>query len=191
VCEPAGHDVTSRFLSGEYSTAIKLWQTKLIETRRRRCHKNDKARQGFRGRSGVYDALHDADPPRRSRARRGAVPVAVALRHSLIEIASTRNAQQSQQTKMELVYQYLTGPRFKQRLEGIIEKFDELRDDLDKERKFMNRVWAKREGQVQGVIDSIPTGHCGQGFARNRKPRAPPCSRGRGPDGFMSFEPLG
>jgi hypothetical protein len=82
---------------------------------------------------------------------RCAIPVAVALRHALIELAGSRNAQLGQQTKMELVYQYLTGPRFRQRLEGIIEKFDELKDDLDKERKFMNRVWAKREGQIQGV----------------------------------------
>jgi hypothetical protein len=97
---------------------------------------------------------------------RCAVPVAVALRHSLIELASTRNARQGQESKMELVYRYLTGPRFKQRLEGVIEKFDELRNDLDKERKFMNRVWAKREGQIQGVIDSM-TGMWGdlQGIA--------------------------
>lgn len=85
---------------------------------------------------------------------RCAVPVAIALRHSLIELSGARNAQLGQQTKMELVYQYLTGPRFRQRLEGIVEKFDELKEDLDKERKFMNRVWAKREGQIQGVLDS-------------------------------------
>jgi hypothetical protein len=102
---------------------------------------------------------------------RCAVPVAIALRHSLIEIASTRNARQGQESKMELVYQYLTGPRFKQRLEGVIEKFDELKDDLDKERKFMNRVWAKREGQIQGVIDSM-TGMWGdlQGIAGQALP---------------------
>ena len=52
---------------------------------------------------------------------------------------------------MERVYQYLTGPRFRQRLEGIIEKFDELKEDLDTERKFMNRVWAKREKKIQSV----------------------------------------
>jgi hypothetical protein len=85
---------------------------------------------------------------------RCAIPVAVAIRHCLIEICTTRNAQLGQQTKMEMVYQYLTGPRFKQRLEGIIEKFDELKDDLDKERKFMTRIWAKREGHIQGVLDS-------------------------------------
>lgn len=53
---------------------------------------------------------------------RCAIPVAIALRHSLIALAGSRNAQQGQQTKMQLVYQYLTGPRFRQRLEGIIEK---------------------------------------------------------------------
>ena len=85
---------------------------------------------------------------------RCAIPVAVALRQFLTEIAGSRTSQLGQQTKMELVYQYLNGPRFRQRVEGIIEKFKELKDDLDKERKFMNRVWAKREGQIQGVIDS-------------------------------------
>ena len=104
---------------------------------------------------------------------RCAIPVAIALRHALIEAAGSRNAQLGQQTKMELVYRYLTGPRFRQRLEGIIEKFDELKEDLDKERKFMNRVWAKREGQIQDVLDfdsghvGGPAGHCGQSVARN------------------------
>jgi len=65
-----------------------------------------------------------------------------------------RNAQVGQHTKMEQIYHYLTGPRFRQRLEGIVEKFEELKDDLDKERKFMNRIWAKREGQIQGVIET-------------------------------------
>jgi hypothetical protein len=56
-------------------------------------------------------------------------------------------------------------------LEGIIEKFDELKEDLDKERKFMNRVWAKREGQIQGVLDST-TGMWGdlQGIAGKALP---------------------
>jgi hypothetical protein len=55
---------------------------------------------------------------------------------------------------MEQVYHYLTGPHFRQRLEGIVEKFGELKEDLDKERKFMNRIWAKRDGQIQGVLEA-------------------------------------
>jgi hypothetical protein len=105
---------------------------------------------------------------------RCAVPVAVALRQSLIELAGARSAQQGQQTKMELIYQYLTGPRFRQRLEGIVEKFDELKEDLDKERKFMNRIWSKREGQIQSVIETT-VGMYGdlQGIAGKALPEIP------------------
>jgi hypothetical protein len=83
-----------------------------------------------------------------------ALPLVIALRQSLIEIASTRVIQEGQETKMELVYQYLTGPRFKHRIEAIVEKFSDMQADLDRERKAMTRLWAKREMQIQGVIES-------------------------------------
>ncbi|MBI5322898.1 DUF2130 domain-containing protein [Bradyrhizobium sp.] len=85
---------------------------------------------------------------------RCAIPVSIALRHALIELATTRNSQVGQQGKMERIYTYLTGPRFRLRVEGIVEKFGELKEDLEKERKFMNRSWAKREAQIQGVLES-------------------------------------
>ncbi|MGY2887829.1 hypothetical protein ACVIHI_004943 [Bradyrhizobium sp. USDA 4524] len=85
---------------------------------------------------------------------RYALPVAVALRQTLIEVSSTRLAQQGQQTKMEQVYQYLTGIKFRQRVEAVIEKFNDMREDLDKERKFISRQWAKRETQIQSVIET-------------------------------------
>jgi hypothetical protein len=47
--------------------------------------------------------------------------VAVALRESLIAIAKARIAGEGQQTKMKTVYQYLTGPRFRHRVEAIVE----------------------------------------------------------------------
>jgi hypothetical protein len=85
---------------------------------------------------------------------RCAVPVAIALRQSLIEIAKVRQAGDGQQTKMELVYDYLTGPRFRHRIEAIVEKFSDMQSDLDRERKTMTRLWAKRQTQLQGVIES-------------------------------------
>jgi hypothetical protein len=85
---------------------------------------------------------------------RCALPVAVALRQALIDVSSSRLVQQGQQTKMEQVYHYLTGTKFRQRVEAVIEKFNDMREDLDRERKFMGRQWAKREGQILAVIDS-------------------------------------
>lgn len=85
---------------------------------------------------------------------RCALPVAVALRQALIELASSKLIQQGQQTKMEQVYDYLTGNRFRQRVDAVIEKFNDMREDLDKERKFMVRQWAKRETQIVAVVES-------------------------------------
>ncbi len=85
---------------------------------------------------------------------RFAIPLAIALRQSLIEVANSRQAQEGQQTKMELVYQYLTGPRFRHRIDAIVEKFTDMQEDLDRERKTMTRMWAKREEQLRGVLDS-------------------------------------
>ena len=85
---------------------------------------------------------------------RCAVPVAIALRQSLIEIASVRQTNLGQSTKMGMVYEYLTGPRFRAHVESIVEKFTEMEADLARERKTMTRLWAKREEQIRGVIES-------------------------------------
>jgi hypothetical protein len=82
------------------------------------------------------------------------VPVAIALRQSLIELAMARQASEGQQTKMELVYQYLTGPRFRHRVQAIVEKFSDMAEDLEKERKTMTRLWAKRQEQIRCAIES-------------------------------------
>ncbi len=82
------------------------------------------------------------------------LPLALALRQSLLDIANARQVQSGQENKMELVYHYLTGARFRHRIEAIVEKFSDMQADLDKERKTMTRLWAKREMQIQGVIES-------------------------------------
>jgi hypothetical protein len=81
-----------------------------------------------------------------------ALPVAMTLRQSLIDVALARQSSEGLQTKTELVYQYLTGPRFRQRLQGIVEAFETLQDDLAAERKAMTRQWAKREAQIARVM---------------------------------------
>ncbi|MGJ4900683.1 DUF2130 domain-containing protein [Bradyrhizobium sp. HKCCYLS2058] len=85
---------------------------------------------------------------------RFALPLSQALRQSLIDVACSKLAQEGQQTKMEMVYAYLTGPRFRHRIDAIVERFTEMQSDLDRERKTMMRLWAKREEQLRGVLDS-------------------------------------
>jgi hypothetical protein len=85
---------------------------------------------------------------------RAALPVAMILRQSLLEIAMARQATEGQQTKTEMIYQYLTGPRFRQRVEAIVEAFSTMQEDLDKERKAIMKQWAKREEQIERVMSA-------------------------------------
>jgi hypothetical protein len=83
-----------------------------------------------------------------------AIALAVVLRHSLLEVHGARQASQGQQTKMELVYQYLTGPRFRQRVEAMLESFKAMRQDLEKEEALFKAQWAKRRQQLGIMIDA-------------------------------------
>ncbi len=83
---------------------------------------------------------------------RTALPVAMILRKSLLEVSMARQVTEGQQTKTEMIYQYLTGPRFRQRVEAIVEAFSTMREDLDKERKAIMKQWAKREEQIERVM---------------------------------------
>ena len=82
------------------------------------------------------------------------LPLAMALRQTLIEVAAARQASEGQQTKMEMVYGYLTGPRFRQRVQAIVEAFSSMRKDLDVEKKVITRQWAKREEQIDRVMQA-------------------------------------
>ncbi len=85
---------------------------------------------------------------------RTALPVALALRQMLTEVALARQSTEGQQTKMEMVYQYLTGPRFRQRVQAIVEAFSSMREDLDKEKRAIMKQWAKREEQTDRVLQA-------------------------------------
>jgi hypothetical protein len=83
---------------------------------------------------------------------RAILPVATILRHTLLQVSNARLISEGQQTKAERVYQYLTGPRFKQRVEAIVEAFSSMQEDLDKERKAIMKQWAKRDEQIERVM---------------------------------------
>ena len=83
-----------------------------------------------------------------------AIPVAIALRQSLMELAIARQAGEGQHTKMGMVYEYLTGPHFRQRVNAIVEAFTSMQDDLIAEKKAITKQWAKRESQIQSVMQA-------------------------------------
>jgi len=82
---------------------------------------------------------------------RATVPVASMVRQSLIGIASARQASEGQQTKKELIYQYLTGTQFRQRVEAILEALSSLQANLTAEKKAITKLWTQRQKQLENA----------------------------------------
>ena len=94
------------------------------------------------------------------------VPVATLLRKALLELSIARQASEGFETKATMIYQYLTGSRFRQRMQAMVEAFTSMQDDLNAERKAIQKQWAKREAQIETMIGAT-TGMFGdlQGIA--------------------------
>lgn len=87
-------------------------------------------------------------------ARQCVLPVAMLVRQQVIEVSSARQTGEGQKTKMELLYEYLMGPQFRHRVEAIVEAFTTMRNDLESEKRSVQRQWAKREKQIEIVTQS-------------------------------------
>ena len=85
---------------------------------------------------------------------RCAIAVVTAVRQALTEVWAARKAEECEQTKAEMVYRYLTGQRFRQRVGAIVEWFTEMQNDLNRERSVMMRLWSKREEQIMGIAEA-------------------------------------
>lgn len=75
-----------------------------------------------------------------------------ALRQGLIDTAAARSAIEGKADKAADVYDYLTGPAFKERVEAIVDSFVAMKDQIDAERRAMEKQWAAREMQLKRLI---------------------------------------
>ena len=82
-------------------------------------------------------------------------PVAGVLRAHILQLAQARSAAANKGDKLELLYRYLSGIEFRQRVEAIVEAFEKMREDLDQERRAAERQWAKRTKQIESVTYNI------------------------------------
>ena len=77
-----------------------------------------------------------------------AISLAHALRAGMLEVGAAKRALDGRHDKMEVLYKYLAGAEFRHRVEGIVEAFVTLREDLEAEKRATQLRWAKREKQL-------------------------------------------
>lgn len=83
-----------------------------------------------------------------------AVSIATLLRHSLEAVTREKSMSVGKNEKVEILYAYLTGTEFKQRIEVIVETFSNMKSSLDKEKMYFTKIWAEKEKQIDRVIQN-------------------------------------
>lgn len=81
-----------------------------------------------------------------------AIPLAVALRSGLVNATMVRLTETGKADKMEELYAYLCSSEFSQHVEAVVESFITMQEDLQRERRAMDKAWAAREKQIARAI---------------------------------------
>ena len=83
-----------------------------------------------------------------------AIPLATVLRDTLADLTYARNSAEGMNEKMQVLYKYITGPQFRQKVEGIIDTFSGMKSQLEREKRAMTKLWKERDKQIDRVVEN-------------------------------------
>lgn len=78
----------------------------------------------------------------------------MVLRESIVNISTAITSHDNKGDKMGMLYDFLTSNEFKLQIEAIVEGFSTMQTDLQTEKRAMNKIWKKREKQIEKVINN-------------------------------------
>jgi len=84
-------------------------------------------------------------------------PLAEALRVALIESHRQKTAAAGKDEKAEALYNYVTSPQFVQKVKAVVDAYEQMRTDLEAEKSAMQRIWKKRETQIERITGNVMT----------------------------------
>jgi len=80
------------------------------------------------------------------------IPLAIIIRQNLIDVARERHSAQNRGEKADLIYEYVTSHEFRNRLQAIIEVYQDMQTQITQEKTALERIWRQRESQVQKLL---------------------------------------
>lgn len=83
------------------------------------------------------------------------IMLATFLRDVCVKVAVANRNVEGKDVKIEMIYNYLTGGEFSNRIRYIIESYDEMAKQLDTEKKQAQKRWAAQEKILQKVTSSL------------------------------------
>jgi len=85
--------------------------------------------------------------------------LSAVLRETVIRVSQAVQNQENKGDKMAMLYDFLTSNQFHLQMEGIVEGFTQMQDDLNKEKRAMQSIWKQREKQIDKVINNAVNMH--------------------------------
>jgi len=77
------------------------------------------------------------------------------LRDTLLKVMRERGFQSGREDQKELIYDYLTGQEFRNRVESVLRAFIGMRDSIVQQRRAMEKHWAAQEKHVEAVVRNL------------------------------------
>ena len=77
------------------------------------------------------------------------------FRNNLSRIGEITSSQVNKGEKSQMIYSYVTGSEFRQKLEAAFESFHEMQEDLMKEKALFASQWAKREKRLFRAMENL------------------------------------
>ena len=99
-----------------------------------------------------------------------AIGLCAAFRQTLINVARERMIVKHQDTMKDIIYKYITGREFILRIKAVVNAYKLMQEDLESEKRAINKIWNKREKQISAVLENV-TGMYGEieGLVGGRK----------------------
>ena len=96
---------------------------------------------------GLYEGIWITD-------YKSSVGLATALRQVLIEVSRQKAITAGREGIRDFVYNYITGKEFMLHIQAV-NAYKQMLEDLEGEKRSMNRIWKKREKQIDTVLSNV------------------------------------
>jgi len=102
------------------------------------------------------------------------LPIAGLLRQNLINIKKVSISQNDRNRKESVLYEYIISNEFRNRVQSLLDSIKYAKEDLEKEKMTLNKIWAKRNTDLErAVINLAQIYGTMQGLAGNSMPDIP------------------
>lgn len=82
------------------------------------------------------------------------LPLAILLRTNLLDLAYHKAVAEGKGRKADTIYSYITGHEFRQQVEALVEVYQDMQEQLLRERAAFEKNWKVREMQVRRLLTS-------------------------------------